>query len=166
MEATAVVPEGRISPEDAGLWMDSQIAPLQRIVDFAHTQTAKVGIQLAHAGRKASTLAPWVRSSADRTHHADTLTAFANEGGWPDNGATQSRVCLFSWVDMSHVPSLCACGCSFLGQESNPQRNDRCPYAIRHRCVRSCHQAGCSSRMCASSWLFSLRADTNSQSIS
>ena len=86
MEATAVLSEGRISPEDAGLWTDSQIAPLRRIVDFAHTQMAKVGIQLSHAGRKASTLAPWVKSSADRTHRANTSTAFANEGGWPDNG--------------------------------------------------------------------------------
>jgi 2,4-dienoyl-CoA reductase-like NADH-dependent reductase (Old Yellow Enzyme family) len=87
MEATAVVPEGRISPEDAGLWTDSQIAPLKRIVDFAHTQAAKVGIQLAHAGRKASTLAMWVEKSADRTRRADTSIAFANENGWPDNGA-------------------------------------------------------------------------------
>jgi 2,4-dienoyl-CoA reductase-like NADH-dependent reductase (Old Yellow Enzyme family) len=86
MEATAVVPEGRISPEDAGLWTDSQIAPLKRIVDFAHTQGAKVGIQLSHAGRKASTLTTWVKSSADRTRRADTSTAFANENGWPDNG--------------------------------------------------------------------------------
>jgi len=42
-------------------------------------------VQLAHAGRKASVLAPWLRTSADRTHHADTLTAFADEKGWPDN---------------------------------------------------------------------------------
>ena len=86
MEATAVVPEGRISPEDAGLWTDSQIAPLKRVVDFAHAQAAKVGIQLAHAGRKASTLAPWVQKSADRTRRVDTSIAFANENGWPDNG--------------------------------------------------------------------------------
>jgi len=85
VEATAVVPEGRISPEDAGLWTDSQIAPLKRVVDFAHTQAAKVGIQLAHAGRKASTLAPWVQKSADRTRRVDTSIAFANENGWPDN---------------------------------------------------------------------------------
>jgi 2,4-dienoyl-CoA reductase-like NADH-dependent reductase (Old Yellow Enzyme family) len=78
MEATAVVPEGRISPEDAGLWTDSQIAPLKRIVDFAHAQTAKVGIQLAHAGRKASTLAMWVQRSADRTRSANTSIAFAH----------------------------------------------------------------------------------------
>jgi 2,4-dienoyl-CoA reductase-like NADH-dependent reductase (Old Yellow Enzyme family) len=82
MEATAVVPEGRSAPEDAGLWTDSQIAPLQRIVDFAHTQAAKVGVQLGHAGRKVS-----IQSSVHRTHRANTATAFANEGGWPDNGA-------------------------------------------------------------------------------
>ena len=106
MEATAVVPEGRISPEDAGLWTDTQIAPLKRIVDFAHTQGAKIGVQLGHASRKASTLAPWVKSSADRTHRANTATAFANEGGWPDNGTlripsslTAAPVSLF--VDVS-----------------------------------------------------------------
>ena len=52
LEATAVVPEGRISPEDAGIWADSHIPQLKRIVDFAHAFGAKVGIQLAHAGRK------------------------------------------------------------------------------------------------------------------
>ncbi|KAI0936829.1 hypothetical protein AcV5_004867 [Taiwanofungus camphoratus] len=84
MEATAVVPEGRISPNDAGLWTDSQIAPLQRIVKFAHAQGALVGVQLAHAGRKASTLAPWVHSDAAKTRKADSWTALADEGGWPD----------------------------------------------------------------------------------
>jgi 2,4-dienoyl-CoA reductase-like NADH-dependent reductase (Old Yellow Enzyme family) len=87
MEASAVVPEGRVSPEDAGIWTDSQIAPLKRIVDFSHTQGTKIGIQLAHAGRKASTLATWVESSADRTRRANRSTAFANQNGWPDNGA-------------------------------------------------------------------------------
>jgi 2,4-dienoyl-CoA reductase-like NADH-dependent reductase (Old Yellow Enzyme family) len=101
MEGTAVLSEGRISPEDAGLWTDSQIAPLRRIVDFAHTQTAKVGIQLLHAGRKASTLAPWVKSSADRTHSANTSTAFANEGGWPDNVYGPVTV---PWSDQFPIP--------------------------------------------------------------
>jgi len=58
-EATAVVPEGRISPEDAGIWNDEQAADYERIVDFVHGQGAVAGIQLAHAGRKASTRAPW-----------------------------------------------------------------------------------------------------------
>lgn len=65
IEATAVTPEGRITPEDSGLWQDSQIAPIKRIVDFAHSQGQYVAIQLSHAGRKASTVAPWIdRKSA------------------------------------------------------------------------------------------------------
>ncbi len=58
-EATAVTPEGRISPQDLGLWMDDHIAPLARITAFLHSQGAHAGIQLAHAGRKASTSRPW-----------------------------------------------------------------------------------------------------------
>lgn len=53
-EATAIVPEGRISTADLGLWQDGQIAPLKRITDFLHSQGAHAGVQLAHAGRKAS----------------------------------------------------------------------------------------------------------------
>jgi 2,4-dienoyl-CoA reductase-like NADH-dependent reductase (Old Yellow Enzyme family) len=59
VEATAVSPEGRISYGDLGLWSDDQIAPLKRIVDFLHSQGAAAGIQLAHAGRKASTPVPF-----------------------------------------------------------------------------------------------------------
>ena len=58
-EATAVVPEGRISPQDTGLWNDGQQAAWTRIVRFVHGQGAQAGIQLAHAGRKASTRPPW-----------------------------------------------------------------------------------------------------------
>lgn len=54
-EATAVTPEGRISPDDTGLWNAEQQAAWARIVDFVHAQGATAGIQLAHAGRKAST---------------------------------------------------------------------------------------------------------------
>ncbi|KAJ8488486.1 hypothetical protein ONZ51_g3512 [Trametes cubensis] len=84
MEATAVVPEGRISPQDAGLWTDSQIAPLKRIVTFAHAHGTKIGVQLAHAGRKASTIAPWVRTTTARTTTAPKYTADKEDGGWPD----------------------------------------------------------------------------------
>lgn len=79
VEATAVTANGRISPEDSGLWKDSQIAPLRRVVDFVHSQGQKIGIQLAHAGRKASTLAPWhsVRGRSE--------VAAVEQGGWPDN---------------------------------------------------------------------------------
>ncbi|EIN08320.1 FMN-linked oxidoreductase [Punctularia strigosozonata HHB-11173 SS5] len=76
IEATGVVPEGRITPEDSGLWKDSQIEPLKQLVDFAHSQSQKIGIQLAHAGRKASCVAPWIH-----------FGMVANEecNGWPDN---------------------------------------------------------------------------------
>lgn len=59
LEATGVLPEGRISYADLGLWKDEHIAPLARIVDFLHKQGAAAGIQLAHAGRKASTPVSW-----------------------------------------------------------------------------------------------------------
>jgi 2,4-dienoyl-CoA reductase-like NADH-dependent reductase (Old Yellow Enzyme family) len=58
-EATAVVPEGRISPADAGLWNDEQQRAWARVVDVVHGHGAAIGVQLAHAGRKASTQRPW-----------------------------------------------------------------------------------------------------------
>ena len=58
-EATAVTTEGRISPEDLGLWSDSHGETIAPIVDFVHQQGTLFGIQLAHAGRKGSTFAPW-----------------------------------------------------------------------------------------------------------
>ncbi|KAF2224531.1 NADH:flavin oxidoreductase/NADH oxidase [Elsinoe ampelina] len=76
IEATAVTPNGRITPEDVGLWKDSQIAPLARVVEFAHSQNQKIMIQLAHAGRKASTVAPWLSSGA---------LAGPDLNGWPDD---------------------------------------------------------------------------------
>jgi 2,4-dienoyl-CoA reductase-like NADH-dependent reductase (Old Yellow Enzyme family) len=58
-EATAVSPRGRISPDDMGLWKDEQIEPLQRITRYIKKQGSVPGIQLAHAGRKASVASPW-----------------------------------------------------------------------------------------------------------
>src|ERR1039458_1796118 len=58
-EAAAVLPEGRITPNDLGIWKDDHIASLARIVDFLHGQGAHSAIQLAHAGRKASMQRPW-----------------------------------------------------------------------------------------------------------
>ncbi|MBI3803332.1 MAG: NADH:flavin oxidoreductase/NADH oxidase [Nitrospirae bacterium] len=58
-EAAAVLPEGRISPQDLGIWSDPHIAPLKRITCFIQEQGSFSGIQLAHAGRKASTYRPW-----------------------------------------------------------------------------------------------------------
>ncbi|KAI3530855.1 hypothetical protein CSPX01_14589 [Colletotrichum filicis] len=75
MESTAVLPEGRITPQDLGLWSDAQIPPLRRITDFAHSQSQKIGIQLSHAGRKASTVAPFVHANATSPPEAH---------GWPD----------------------------------------------------------------------------------
>ncbi|RSS79841.1 NADH:flavin oxidoreductase/NADH oxidase [Streptomyces sp. WAC06614] len=58
-EATAVSPEGRISPHDLGIWNDTQVEALRRITGFLTAQGTVPGIQLAHAGRKASTAQPW-----------------------------------------------------------------------------------------------------------
>ncbi|PPQ85346.1 hypothetical protein CVT25_000637 [Psilocybe cyanescens] len=76
IEATAVLANGRITPEDSGIWSDEHIAPLAHIVTFAHSQSQKIGIQLAHAGRKASTVAPWITGDP---------TASKAVGGWPDD---------------------------------------------------------------------------------
>jgi len=72
LEASAVTAEGRISPGDLGIWKDEHIPALQRIAEFVQSQGARVGIQLAHAGRKASMSPPFV---------AERLVLPA-EGGW------------------------------------------------------------------------------------
>jgi 2,4-dienoyl-CoA reductase-like NADH-dependent reductase (Old Yellow Enzyme family) len=84
-EATAVTPEGRISPEDLGIWKDEHVDMLSRIVRFVHEQGSIAGMQLAHAGRKASTYRPWsgngVIGEADggwTNVLAPTATAFAD----------------------------------------------------------------------------------------
>lgn len=77
-EATGVLPEGRISPQDLGLWNDEQQQAFARIVSFMKSQGATPGIQLAHAGRKASTWADWAiypDGSLDE-----------DEGGWETVG--------------------------------------------------------------------------------
>ncbi|OJJ50749.1 hypothetical protein ASPZODRAFT_126673 [Penicilliopsis zonata CBS 506.65] len=83
-EATAVVPEGRITPQDTGLWKDSQIEPMRRVFEFAHSQGQVIGVQLGHAGRKASTVAPWLASQGNLATPA--------VGGWPDNVKGPSAV--------------------------------------------------------------------------
>lgn len=77
-EATAVTPQGRITPQDAGLWNDTQLTAWARVIDFAHDQGAAIGIQLAHAGRKASTYRPF---RADGHGSIDPT-----DGGWPSVG--------------------------------------------------------------------------------
>jgi 2,4-dienoyl-CoA reductase-like NADH-dependent reductase (Old Yellow Enzyme family) len=59
VEATAVTRDGRISPADLGIWSDEHVEPLARIARFVHRMGAVAGIQLAHAGRKASCEPPW-----------------------------------------------------------------------------------------------------------
>ncbi|KAH6657479.1 hypothetical protein BKA67DRAFT_514540 [Truncatella angustata] len=81
VEASGVTPNGRITPEDAGIWKDSHIEPFKRFNTFAHSQGQKTGIQLSHAGRKASTVAPWI---APR-HGGGSLVAPPEQNGWPDN---------------------------------------------------------------------------------
>jgi 2,4-dienoyl-CoA reductase-like NADH-dependent reductase (Old Yellow Enzyme family) len=71
-EASAVLPEGRISPQDLGIWSDRHITPLKRITDFLHSQGSYAGLQLAHAGRKASMSRPW----------DGTRLVPPSEGGW------------------------------------------------------------------------------------
>ena len=71
-EATAVTPEGRISPHDLGIWKDDHVDMLSRIVRFMNEQGCIAGMQLAHAGRKASTYRPW---------SGDGVVA-ESDGGW------------------------------------------------------------------------------------
>lgn len=73
-EATAVTREGRISPGDLGIWDDRHIEPLARVARFIHRMGAVAGIQLAHAGRKASCQPPWEGGASLKT---------VEQGGWP-----------------------------------------------------------------------------------
>jgi len=72
-EATAVTPEGRISPGDLGLWDDRHIEPLAMVARFIHRMGGVAGIQLAHAGRKGSCQPPWEGGASLKT---------AEQGGW------------------------------------------------------------------------------------
>jgi 2,4-dienoyl-CoA reductase-like NADH-dependent reductase (Old Yellow Enzyme family) len=75
-EATAVVPEGRIAPQDTGLWNEDQARAWAPIIEFSHSQGVPFGVQLAHAGRKASTYAPWLGAG----------TVPGDQGGWTTSG--------------------------------------------------------------------------------
>ncbi|KAJ5280183.1 NADPH dehydrogenase afvA [Penicillium angulare] len=82
IEATGVLPEGCITPGCLGLWKDSQVGPHKQIVDFAHSQVQKIGIQFGHAGRKASTLPRWVGGA----------TATNAVAGWVENIKSASAI--------------------------------------------------------------------------
>jgi 2,4-dienoyl-CoA reductase-like NADH-dependent reductase (Old Yellow Enzyme family) len=89
-EATAVEPRGRISPDDLGIWSDAHVPPLARVARFIKEQGAIPGIQLAHAGRKASTAAPWKGGAP----------LFLENGGWPVVGPSA-----MPFTDKSPVPT-------------------------------------------------------------
>jgi 2,4-dienoyl-CoA reductase-like NADH-dependent reductase (Old Yellow Enzyme family) len=74
VEATAVCAEGRISPKDMGIWGEEHVEPLARIARFVHSQGAIAGIQLAHAGRKASCDPPWLGGARLKTPEAGGRT--------------------------------------------------------------------------------------------
>ncbi|KAF5521978.1 NADPH dehydrogenase afvA [Colletotrichum aenigma] len=82
VEATAVQANGRITPEDSGIWLDAHVETLKKHVEFAHSQNQLIAIQLAYAGRKASTLAPWLGF--------ETL-AGQEAGGWPQDVIDQLK---------------------------------------------------------------------------
>ncbi|TRX38047.1 NADH:flavin oxidoreductase/NADH oxidase [Flavobacterium sp. ZT3R18] len=89
-EATAVSPEARISPSDLGLWSDDHIEKLQSITKFISSQDSVPGIQLAHAGRKASVSSPWYgNKKLDR-----------NQGGWETVAPSA-----IAFHDYEHVPT-------------------------------------------------------------
>ena len=94
-EATAVQANGRISPEDAGLWKDEHMIQTKRIVDFIHSQQAAAGIQLAHAGRKASTPSPF------QDDHGKLLKSPAEANGWPNDVVGPSAI---PWDEGWYVP--------------------------------------------------------------
>ncbi|KAJ2486488.1 hypothetical protein IWW37_005598 [Coemansia sp. RSA 2050] len=79
VEATGVLPEGRITPNCLGIWRDEHIGNLSRIVSHAHKYGAVMGIQLGHSGRKGSTIPLHLYGTRPTLHATDS------EGGWPDN---------------------------------------------------------------------------------
>jgi 2,4-dienoyl-CoA reductase-like NADH-dependent reductase (Old Yellow Enzyme family) len=86
VEASAVVPEGRISPDDSGIWSDRQVDAFRPIAAFLDEHGAVPGIQIAHAGRKASTTAPWLGGRRIAPHEggwqAVAPSALAYDGDW------------------------------------------------------------------------------------
>ncbi|EXF86438.1 NADH:flavin oxidoreductase/NADH oxidase [Colletotrichum fioriniae PJ7] len=91
-EVQAVVPEGRISPEDLGIWDDSQLVAAKEVIDFVHSQGGHIGAQIGHAGRKASTVAPWIDRKA---------VAGEKGRGWPKDVYGPSAV---AYSDDTYVP--------------------------------------------------------------
>jgi len=99
-EAAAVLPEGRISPGDLGIWKDAHIPMLARIVEFIHGQGARVGIQLAHAGRKGSMSVPF----------AGENLVLPGDGGWepvaPSGVAFSDKYAVPRALDQAGIDSV------------------------------------------------------------
>lgn len=93
IEASGVQPRGRISPNCPGIWSDSQIDGVKAVADFVHSQGALCGLQLAHAGRKSSTIAPFLASQ----HGQHSVRATKEVGGWPDDVVGPSGGKDFVW---------------------------------------------------------------------
>ncbi|MBP1621894.1 MAG: NADH:flavin oxidoreductase/NADH oxidase, partial [Acidobacteria bacterium] len=97
VEATSVRPEGRITPADLGLWSDEQIEPFRRITAFLTEHGAVPGIQLAHAGRKASTDLPWRGGRPLATAPGGWQTVAPSplpfDDGWPEPRQLTAEEC-------------------------------------------------------------------------
>ncbi|KAH7058227.1 hypothetical protein BKA57DRAFT_519417 [Linnemannia elongata] len=89
-EASAVQARGRISPQDAGIWSDDHIHKLKEIAEMVHAQGSKIGVQLAHAGRKASSQAPYSQPPPSEY--------------WPDDVVSASGGEAFKWSDHYVAP--------------------------------------------------------------
>lgn len=105
VEATAVEPRGRISPQDLGLWDDDHVEPLARIAGFVKEHGAAAGIQIAHAGRKAGVARPW-EGGRPLPRSGDDGSARGNEGGGKASTATSGGESEGGWhvVGPSAVP--------------------------------------------------------------
>ncbi|WP_136602204.1 NADH:flavin oxidoreductase/NADH oxidase [Salinigranum halophilum] len=102
-EATAVTPEGRISPEDLGIWTDEQATALRRLASFVRDQGAVPGIQLAHAGRKASTRRPWEGGAPIGPADGGWEVVAPSEVPWPYEDHESPPVHALSTADISGV---------------------------------------------------------------
>jgi NADH:flavin oxidoreductase / NADH oxidase family len=158
MEAAAVVPEGRISPQDAGIWSDDHIPAYKRIVDFVHAQGTMIGIQLAHAGRKASTRAPWAVTDLQGVNIGVNI-APEEEGGWPDQGKfLKKNICGIAMTQRSPL---------FFGGSGWAVRYSLCPrlshsktYDVeKHQSARREIRSSCSASSCG--WMYVLSVSSN-----
>ncbi|GJN87754.1 hypothetical protein Rhopal_000709-T1 [Rhodotorula paludigena] len=92
VEATSVLPNGRLSPNDSGLWNDRQASALKPIFDFIRTQGSIPAIQLGHGGRKTSTLAPWLDTSTIAPPLKSHVATNGRAGGWTDDVMAPSAI--------------------------------------------------------------------------